>query len=226
METRRMSSSLRSAAGGVTAVTALMGMTVTADGKAGFAGAYLAVMAFAWLAVTREREDRPQELRRTVHVPGTRWPLCSRKTLEVVGTALTFCLFATAVLSRHVEVRVAAAVLAGGMVLAGVATGWNANRIDDITSSKVFLPGLGAALASGLLGLGLAAFNWMGGGVDFAWVATLFLPMAATGATLGLWMVFCLVAEHARDFRDGRQQNESGKAIGSASPVEGVDQPV
>ena len=221
-----MSSSLRSAAGGVTAVTALMGMTATADGKAGTAGAFLAVMAFAWLAVTREREDRPQELRRTVHVPGTGWPLCSRKTLEVVGTALTFCLFATAVLSRNVEVRVAAAVLAGGMVLAGVATGWNANRIDDITSSKVFPPGLVVMLASGLLGTGLLVYDQMGGSVGVAWIAGFILPMAATGVTLGMWMVFSLVVGHARNLRDGRQQNESGKAIGAASPVEGVDQPV
>lgn len=220
-----MSSSLRNVAGSVTAVTVLMGMTVTADGRAGLAGAMLAVMAFAWLAVTRERKDRPQELRRTVHVPGTRWPLCSRKTLDVVGTALTFGLFATAVLSSHVEVRVAAAVLAGSMVLAGVVTGWNANRIDDITSSKVFRAGLVVMLPSGLLGIGLAAFNWMGGGVDFAWIAALFLPMAATGVTLGMWMVCCLVVQHARKFRDGRQQNEFGKAIGSASPVEGIDQP-
>ncbi len=216
-----MSSSLRNAAGSVTAVTVLMGMTVTAEFKARYAGVLLAMAALAWLAVTRERTDRPQELRRTVHVPGTGWPLCSRKTLDVVGTALTFCLFATALLSRNVEVRVAAAVLVGCMVLAGVATGWNGNRVNDL-ASKVVGPGLVAMLASLVLTLGLLAYHALGGGVATVWIAVFGLPLPAIGVTLAMLMMSCVLVRDARAFRDGRQENESGKAIGSASPEKTV----
>ena len=221
MEPRRTSSSLRDTLVQVMMVTALMGLTVTADFKARYAGILLAMAAFAWLAVTREREDRPQELRRTVHVPGTGWPLCSRKTLDVVGTAATFCLFATANFSGRVEVRVAAAVLAGGMVLAGVATGWNGDRVNDL-ASKVVGPGLVVMFASCVVFLGLLGYHEMGGGVATVWTAVFGLPVPTIGVALAMLMMSCLVVQDARKFRDGRQQNESGKAIGSASPEKTV----
>lgn len=215
----------RDATGIVAVVTALHVMTVMADGRARHAGTFLALMAFSWLAVARESKDRPQELRRTVRMPGTGWPLCSRKTLDVVGTALTFCLWTTASVAGPVEVRVAAAVLGGGMVLAGVATGWNADRIDDI-GSKVFGAAVVVMLASGVLGIGLLAFDALGGGVDIVWIGVFFLLTATVGGTIGEMAVCLFVVARARELRDGRERSGSREAIGAASPVKGIDQPV